>query len=501
MKDIKTKLIVVFTTILLCSTDIHSQQAEELTAGEVIKRAINVVQMINIQSRSSEKHKREILKEIAVVQAKAGDRTGSKKIFGDLIDAIYTSGNKKDYPGEGKNKKMDSRILDAEDKSDAEDARNRGNFVLKIESLEAIAIAQIRAGFILDAKQTFGRMIQIATLIPNDDRTDGRAYILSRIAAAQAKSGNNEWASETIQMVLQVIDSAKTHSGGSPEPFKIFLKMDLTRTQLEIGEHLAAISAIQEAIQLASNLKDAKVKAFALRDIAMAQSRIGDRNGAVATIQKMIDTRRTIQDEEPNRILMFNLNDIAHIAESAAEFNRREDTENIINMIIRIMEANEDEEEAKSPAWRIIGEVRARLGDVEGALEAEKRIVSPIYRGTVLPAIVEAEIEAGNFKEARQLANMSLQRDILLKDIAISQARSGDIKEALSTVDSICCKAGTLIARSEAFRAIATARIISGEKKETLIWAENQPSPEEKAYTLLGLAEGLLNKPMNSFTH
>jgi hypothetical protein len=61
------------------------------------------------------------------------------------------------------------------------------------------------------------------------------------------------------------------------------------------------------------------------------------------------------------------------------------------------------------------------------------------------------------------------------------------------TAESICCKnPGALILRGETFRAIASTRVITGEKKELLEWAENKPSPEEKAYALLGIAEGLL---------
>jgi hypothetical protein len=53
--------------------------------------------------------------------------------------------------------------------------------------------------------------------------------------------------------------------------------------------------------------------------------------------------------------------------------------------------------------------------------------------------------------------------------------------------------AGSAMQRALALRAIAEARVKRGERDQAYSWSMAQPTQVEKAYALLGMAEGMLN--------
>jgi|GEM_PF-6409271 len=489
MKNTNLESKVIFTVLILWSCSVYGEVTNDLNVADAIKHAIELAEKIDGSKSEYEYQKIKILKDIAITQAAAGDRIGSKNLFAEAVSFVK---NEKFYSWMEKFKEQGRVARPPHLQLPNDEERNRNIAIAKIDRLREIAVAQVKVGFKPEAKETFELGLELTNLIPNDFSSGGRAYVLTRIAAAQAESGEKEWAQNTIQKTLQAVESANL-SPGDPLAFRIFIKMSLIGIQLQIGDRTAAASAIREANEIIPKIKDPKSRAFALRDLAMAQARFGDRQGAITTIKNMIETRQTIQEEDPSRIDMFNFNDVAHVAESSAESGHREDAEYIIDLDIRMMQSPRVQEEAKSPAWRIIGEVRARLDDVPGALEAEKQMTAAVYRGTLAPAIAEAKIRAGDFEGARQIANKEVHPDTLLKDIAIAQIKRGDVQGAQQTVESICCKTpGALISRAEAFRAIAAARIVKGERKSLFEWAEDKSSPEEKIYSYLGIADGML---------
>lgn len=468
----------------------------ELNPIRIIEEARKIA--LNIRMKSFEyfpdQDKIEILKDVAVAQAKVGDRAGAVKTFNQLIEMVISTNDiSPDLP---KLREMNKSNLPKNHDFAKEDERNLAWG--KIRLLIDIALAQAKAQEFVGARGTFKRAVQIAHEIPNDYRhSNGKIFALKEIAIAQIRSGDSDGVKATLKNAFQAMEILKEKRmliDEGYELFKISFLMHIAKAWAQVGDRVAAGEVIQKSLKIAQQIKDRHTSSLAFRDIAIAQGGMGDRQEAMKTVQKLFDARtidaRT-EVQTPKDVALHNIIDFLNVTLALIEGGKLEGAEEDINKAIEMMKAIE--KEGRSSVWRKIAVIRAQLGDIAGAFAAESEISDRSFRGESIPFIADAQIKAEDFSEAHRTADRvrGVDRQDILKKIAIAQTNIGDINGAMHTLELLCCSNRESRSRSEALREIARVRASTADVKEGFTWALGQSSPQEKVYALLGLAEGV----------
>lgn len=157
--------------------------------------------------------------------------------------------------------------------------------------------------------------------------------------------------------------------------------------------------------------------------------------------------------------------------------------------------------------WRNMAVAQAKLGDLQGAQETLRRVPPDAGRGEVLTALVEAQLKVGHFEAARRTARDPASH---LDAIIATQVTYGDVVGAKLSMaalkknkdsDEVLQRYRTKYHINEyprdyqnSVRMVATARVRAGDVSNTILWARSQPSPDLKAFALLGVAEGLFSE-------
>ena len=81
---------------------------------------------------------------------------------------------------------------------------------------------------------------------------------------------------------------------------------------------------------------------------------------------------------------------------------------------------------------------------------------------------------------------------LIQTSIAAAQARAGDVKQALRTVEEHRAKLG--LRRNHPLGTIARIQAERGEEKEALAWARQLTPSGGRGYALLGVAQGLVQR-------
>ena len=328
-----------------------------------------------------------------------------------------------------------------------------------------------------------------------------RRWALEDVAIAQLKSGDREGAENTIQRLSQHVLSLR---GATKD--KIYASLEDKRLHSlglnpfrDLGDPKELAAAVERAARNAESLQDNWMKGLMLRDIAIAQSRLGEYDAAVATLKKMVEARASVHREDPYEVPHYNIIDVLKVAKAFIAAGKREEAEKVIQQAVEMVRAIKDEngdaEAARAVIWQEIAITRALMGDVQGALKAQSEISVTNYVYGTLVFIARAQIKAGDIEGARRMADKIAQTDnptanAVLAEIVEAQATRGDIKSAILLADSLDKKRA--FEKAPALRAIAAARVKAGESQQPYDWALAQPTPIEKSYALLGVAEGLL---------
>jgi hypothetical protein len=371
----------------------------------------------------------------------------------------------------------------------------------KIIVLTEIAKIQKESGNQNGAEVTIQHAIQSATGVIRSQVI----YDLRLIASTQVEIGDSAGAQTTIQHMLQLpnpkiygeiaeIAATQADLGDFTGAFRT---ISMIKDKVERADGLSQIASIQAntgninaAFHTAETVKDMPIaKAVALLAIARAQAKDHDQVAVQATIQEALQTALLIK---PNEIRYYRT--LPAIAQTQAEIGDIKGALKTAKMI-----KVEFQEDAFIDAIKKIARAQACAGDIKGALETVKAINNGVEKVNALLEIAETQAEGGDIKGAFQtIKEIKVGRFFILEKIAIAQAKAGDLTGALLTADAINVKDS--VGRAHAFHAIAAARVKVGEAKKALAWASNLSTPIEKAYALLGVAEGLLSQKQAAST-
>jgi hypothetical protein len=487
------KKLILFMIVLIFVSPAQGVENEELNPLRILNQATEIARTIENERYQTidEGFKIEVLIEIARVKAEAGEQSESKLLFDQLIQKVTAI---QGFLPEAK-KFQEARRDDLS--SDGFKKMEEGNRELitrwKVTTLDQIAQAQMEAGLSIDARLTFSRAVQFVDEIPSNPGSSGRSEMLMKLGIDRLKAGDRHGADDTFLKVFKVLDSMTDNETHFLQAYKIELSLEIAMARFESGDTLTVTAAIQKALATAKTSKDPMLRSNLLRDIAIDQARMGNGSAALETLQNMLDTRSAIHGQNAEVVPLHNMIDVLRISRSFIESDKPKEAEQLIGKAIGMMQsAAEDSSKFKSTVWWKISEVRAQLGDIKGALEAATTATEGLPPA-VPEEIVQALIRTGDLEEARQFAGNNI---ILLRDIAIAQAGHGNVKGALQTVSAI--KRYNLTVSIPPLRAIAAAQVKDGEAKEALAWANTLSTPREKAYALLGVAEGLLSQKRSS---
>jgi hypothetical protein len=169
---------------------------------------------------------------------------------------------------------------------------------------------------------------------------------------------------------------------------------------------------------------------------------------------------------------------------------------------------------------------QARQGDIAGARSTGERLAHAGRRSVALAAVAEAQFQGGHVDEAMRTALSPSSGDGPLRKIAVFYSERGDLDSAFRAAGRLSGhgeRAGALrdmaVARIEAgdlagaervlraqdafwrpytVRAMAAARARGGDPAGARSWASALPSPAERAFASLGVADGLVQQRVAS---
>ncbi|MEX5213391.1 MAG: hypothetical protein NW703_04435 [Nitrospiraceae bacterium] len=412
-----------------------------------------------------------------------------------------------------------------------------------VDSLLKIAQLQAKAGDRIAATGSLSRAVELAeaTVRPDDTLSGGVSYLrqerLRRVAylldaaSLQAELGEKVASARTMQKAVQtaLVQSTKKRS------YKVLAQVsalrDVALAQLSIGEKDAATSTIEQAIEIARTLQDGSrqqvrlltsvavrlaelgnpelykatlVRAVhiaknsegperitALADIAAAKAQTGDLESAEKTLESALHTSGS--QEEGQSLLPYKVYAQVIVAEGFKEGGDLEAAAIIIRQALEMVELIKDPS-TTSIALSNIALAQARLGDIGGAFKSERGIIEETYKGLSFPYIVDAQIAKGDLKAALQTANLigehdPLRKEFVLGNIACAYARIGDVEAATTISKQIGHRF-----RAIALKAVGKAMVKAGNDNQALAWASRHTHALEKAYILMGIAEGLLSR-------
>lgn len=331
---------------------------------------------------------------------------------------------------------------------------------LRAVVLALAATAQAEKGYRADGRKTLGEALQVAAQLSQDWE---RSEALQAIAAAQAAAGE-------VQAALQTAAAIR-------DPVR---KEDALRG---IAMTQARLKDIPGALRTADSIQDARRKVSALNDIGTVQARRGD-------IQASLQTAATIPKDHSRGTI---LREIAAAQARAGEVKRALETASEIR-----------EDFVKAEALREIAAIQVTAGDIQGAFRTVAMIQSVANIGKTgtaraLREMAAAQAQKGDVAGALRTAASISQDDEHMqrwafRDIAVAQAVSGDIQGGLKTVAMIQDAEFEHLLRGSAARWVIAAQARRGAVRDAIKWAENQAPPALKAFGLLGVAEGMMER-------
>ncbi len=255
-----------------------------------------------------------------------------------------------------------------------------------------IAEAQARAGDVKAAS---------ATVVSNPKY---HSIILSRVCAAQASLGDMKAAYKTLDKIKVPADRVNAVVG-------------IAKAYSRSGEQKKAAAVFDDAVKEADEAKTKKEKTELLTVIARAQAQAGDWLSAYSTVDIVPDAA------EKARLL-------AKMAKNEARAGN-------IKGAITIAEGITGNDMMKGLALSDIVSIRAKNGDIKGALAMARTIADPYYRGVALVSVTGPLLKQKKKSEATDLLQQAkllartmpggrYDRSTLLREIAEAQVAAED---------------------------------------------------------------------------
>ncbi len=409
-------------------------------------------------------------RQIAVAQARGGDRETAGKLLSQVLQTVAAFKN-------GHLIRADALIATAEAQAQIGDVPGAlkttlsvGNLRAKAEALRNIALVQAKGG---DAKGALDTADTIA-----DEKI--KAQALRGIAAARAEAGDREGA---LQIAAAIRDPYLKAGA--------FRKIAVAPAILK--DRAGALEVLKQALDIAGIVQNDNEKADALGGITMAFLAAGDVPGAFRTaalIESAFAGKPLPEVAATTKSEMLRAIAIAQA--------RAGDSRGALQAVGSIgnpyMQASALAEIAVTQAER--GDQLAAGATLRKALQIATAIQDFSAQAPALLGIAQAQAKVGDraaatrtFRQARQTVRVSederYKTDALL-DLAMVQSGAGDFSGAVETADGI----QDVDAKAHAWRVIAAAQ--GANREPVLSWLAKDGASAKKAYALLGLAEGLL---------
>jgi tetratricopeptide (TPR) repeat protein len=447
---------------------------------ELLQEALDVL----LTARSGISQPRGIL-ECAVLQARAGDAESARKTFQQAKQIIQT------LPQQNQPEEWRSLARSLAQAGELEEVRaviavlpDPGqNYGGTPEAFRNIVLSEC-ASVLAKA----GKSKEALELSKQSDAASRFATPPSRlfhfVALYHAKRGDLNEARRAVDQITDPIQKLGTlagmiyGSGVAPQTRDLPSEPGIALIQDETGDHNGARRNLKLALEIAGSIKEPRVKTRGFAIIACAQARIGDIAGARKTLEQ-------IPAES-------NLNELAQVAIAKAQAAAGHGKE-----------ALQAVEKLSTMSLRVYGLSQVAIGqasakDLEAARDTGKKafeLIENLPEGEHLGALrllSEARALARDFEGARETASRITFNNHVFAyaSIAYIQAQSGDVKGALGTVEDNM--KGWWHDRT--LQSIALVQAERGEEKAALAWTRELTKPEPRGYTLLGVAEGMLEK-------
>lgn len=458
--------------------------------------------------------KAEALSGIAAAQARAGDRAGAAHIFTQAAQ-------------------IDSLIQNPDDKwaslSEIAAAQAAAGFIqealhtiseildepTKVEAVHTIVKTQTEAGDIEGVLRTAGEIrnepekaaalreitfslagaghvqeaAQAAAAIPDGAAVKARA--LASVARAQLEAGDRANALKTLEQALQ---AAATLQSEVPEKAEALIA--IAAVQAKSGDRAGATNALDQAVKSAGGIRDRGRKRFVLESIARAQFRAGDVPGALETVASFPSNSQKAAV-------------LCSVGAARAKVGDHAGVAKIVEQILLTAAAIEAGPEKVSfligglgPIWHSQTMMKDGAGaarTLEQAFLAIATIQPEIPdKAKAFRTIAQGQVLVGDRANAARTLEQALQTikdsnkatDADLRDIALVQMEVGGIYPAMQTAAGIRGEKE----RGAVLKVIAWVQAKSGDMRGAQALAASQSSSLVKAYTLLGIAEGLLER-------
>jgi tetratricopeptide (TPR) repeat protein len=332
----------------------------------------------------------------------------------------------------------------------------------RAHALAGIAVVQAQAGVPEAALQTALRI-----------RVSDRTKPLCDIALAQAKQGEAQLALSSLEAALRNAHSIE-NAGARTKAL-----LEVAGAQAAMGQTEAAVETLTAAALAGCAIDWPWSRAYTLREVAVAQAQAGDAGGAIDTVRSLQ------QDEEISPISdrAFFLNQAlqalceaqATAGDTQAALHSARSLEHWLEQLraivgIAVVRAKADDAQStracfedaleivppdvagsdRDSARRSLAEAQAEAGEClrgheffDLSLENARRIESPKDRADALRRLAEAQANTGETDAARESFSAALEsarrieyysRANPLGEIAVAQARAGDVRAAVESV-------------------------------------------------------------------
>ena len=430
-----------------------------------------------------------LMAEIAVAQAKAGQHEVAMALFDRVIQrvrALRLDPNVGFEPVEGL-----SELLD-------------------------IALKQGQGGLVDEQAQLLTEIIHYTQNIADPET---KFFAFRELAIAQAKMEDVRGSAQTFTRLFTLAEQLQGQRRLAPDYLKIESVLRLARAYADMAESEAARATTTRAMQMLELLPTGRLEEFDYvklwEKIAMLQGRVGDAVEAKRTWARLITM---VPEYEPG----LKIHVTVRLAETLRESDHGVMAADLVEQGLTMLHAWENGEPPIPPPpssyhpafseWDTLALVKAKLGDIEGALEVEadfsqgkgsigKRQYQKVaYVATEnfeeafaivkqenpidyyhLLAIVEGQAQKGNVGAAMEA--LQLFKEGVSKDLQAANKSRPDFKITRPPPDYV-----------QALRVVAVARGRWDNVAEAVAWARRQETPYEQVRALLGVAEGLLEK-------
>lgn len=320
--------------------------------------------------------------------------------------------------------------------------RGRESSVLSI-----IAAEQEDNGDRVGSMKTFRQIIDDE----KNHRSQQRAYGLSIRACARVLRGHKESGTEIFQEAMKIADSL-------PVSDQVKIWSEIGMWMVKSGDYAAARSLVQRMVETADAIADEQTRKDGLASASVLASRAGDLERAVRLALMINDEWRAIS--------LFRV-----VAEKAVEANHSADTGAMLRQLgkaVKILPTSPLPSDRSQADGRLadLAKIQAVMGDIPLAVQTLKRITGQDYHQAsfAYPEIVKLLTRQGNYAGARQV---------------------------IGHIDKKWLKEGPMAA---ALQGLSRAYAESRASQEGLQWAGQMDIDYAKAWMLLGVAEGLMNR-------